>query len=66
MAVTSRRDFLILAGAGVAAGSRTAFAQAAKYTAKIGHLESPLQPRHRGLEKVSALVKERTKGEVEF
>ena len=45
-----------------------AWAQAAapKYTAKIGHLESPLQPRHRGLEKVSALVKERTKGEVEF
>ena len=45
----------------------TAWAQAApKYTAKIGHLESPPQPRHRGLEKVSALVKERTKGEVEF
>lgn len=65
--MTSRRDFLILTGAGVLASSRTVWAQAApKYTAKIGHLESPLQPRHRGLEKVASLVKERTKGEVEF
>lgn len=64
----SRRTFLILTGAGIAAGARGAFAQsaAAKYTAKVGHLESPLQPRHRGLEKVAALVKERTKGEIEF
>lgn len=44
-----------------------ALAQTApKYTAKIGHLEAPTQPRHRGLEKVAALVKERTGGEVEF
>ena len=66
--MTSRRNFLILAGAGVLASSRTVWAQAGvpKYTAKIGHLESPLQPRHRGLEKVAALVKERTNGEVEF
>jgi tripartite ATP-independent transporter DctP family solute receptor len=64
----SRRDFLVFAGAGLAASTGKGWAQAAapKYTAKIGHLESPLQPRHRGLEKVSALVKERTKGEVEF
>jgi tripartite ATP-independent transporter DctP family solute receptor len=71
--VTSRRDFLALAGAGLVAASSSSsnssrgWAQGApKYTAKIGHLESPLQPRHRGLEKVAALVKERTKGEVEF
>ncbi len=41
-------------------------AEAAKYEARIGHLESPLQPRHQGLEKVAKLVKERTGGEVEF
>ncbi|WP_419783781.1 TRAP transporter substrate-binding protein [Maridesulfovibrio sp.] len=41
-------------------------ANAAKYEARIGHLESPLQPRHQGLEKVAKLVKERTGGEVEF
>ncbi len=66
--MTSRREFLALTGAGLIASGRPAWAQAAnpKYTAKIGHLESPLQPRHRGLEKVTALVKERTKGEVEF
>ncbi|MCZ7563420.1 MAG: TRAP transporter substrate-binding protein [Burkholderiales bacterium] len=43
-----------------------AHAQSAKYTAKIGHLEAPTQPRHRGLEKVAELVKQRTNGEVEF
>ena len=41
-------------------------AQTAKYTAKIAHLEQATQPRHQGLERVAALVKERTKGEVEF
>jgi tripartite ATP-independent transporter DctP family solute receptor len=41
-------------------------AQQAKYVAKLGHLEAPTQPRHLGLVKVAALVKERTKGEVEF
>lgn len=41
-------------------------AQTAKWTAKIGHLEAPTQPRHRALEKVAQLVKERTNGEVEF
>ena len=35
-------------------------------TARIGHLEAPTQPRHKGLEQVAALVKERTKGAVEF
>ena len=38
----------------------------AKYTAKIGHLESPAQPRHQGLVKVAELVKSRTNGEVEL
>lgn len=38
----------------------------AKYTAKIGHLEAPSQPRHQGLVKVAELVKSRTKGEVEL
>jgi tripartite ATP-independent transporter DctP family solute receptor len=56
-----------MTGASLLAGGRIVWAQgAAKYTAKIGHLESPLQPRHRGLEKVAALVNQRTKGEVEF
>jgi C4-dicarboxylate-binding protein DctP len=43
-----------------------AHAQTAKYMAKIGHLEAPTQPRHKGLEQVAQLVKERTNGEVEF
>jgi tripartite ATP-independent transporter DctP family solute receptor len=38
----------------------------AKYTARIGHLEAPTQPRHQGLLKVSQLVKERTNGEVDL
>lgn len=51
--------FFILGAAGVQA-------QTVKYTAKIGHLEQTTQPRHKGLERVAALVSERTKGEVEF
>ena len=39
---------------------------AAEFTAKIGHLESALQPRHQALLRVSKLVKERTGGKVEF
>lgn len=67
--MTSRRQFLQFTGGAVAAASTSNLAWAqgsAKYTAKIGHLEAPTQPRHRGLEKVASLVKERTKGEVEF
>ena len=41
-------------------------AQAADYTAKIGHLESSQQSRHVHLMKVAALVAERTNGAVEF
>ncbi len=67
--MATRREFLKatggLAAAGLVAGE--AFAQgAARYTAKVAHLENPTQPRHRGLEKVASLVKERTRGEVEF
>ncbi len=67
--MATRRDFLTRTGGLAAAGllGAPAFAQGApKYTAKVAHLENPTQPRHRGLEKVAALVKERTKGEVEF
>src|SRR5688572_24334282 len=65
----NRRNVLKLSLAGAAAGwiggLRAASAQGA-ITVRIGHLEAPTQPRHKGLEKVAALVKERTKGAVEF
>lgn len=65
--MSSRRNFLKVAGGGVIAAASPAISWAqSKYTAKIGHLEAPTQPRHRGLEKVAALVNQRTKGEVEF
>jgi C4-dicarboxylate-binding protein DctP len=65
--MSSRREFLKIAGGSVVAATVPSVSWAqAKYTAKVGHLESPLQPRHRGLERVTALVKERTGGEVEF
>jgi len=41
-------------------------ADAAEYVAKIGHLEAPQQSRNTLLLKVADLVKERTKGAVEF
>ncbi len=64
---TKRKLFAAFVGGAVAAGLGipSAFAQA-KYVAKIGHLEQPTQPRHKGMEKVAQLVNERTKGEVEF
>ena len=40
--------------------------QAQEFTARIGHLESPQQARHQGLEMVAELVKERTDGAVVF
>jgi C4-dicarboxylate-binding protein DctP len=49
----------------VLAFNASAVAQA-PYKARIGHLESPTQPRHWGLEQVAALVAERSGGEVEF
>ena len=39
-------------------------AAAQQFTARIGHLESDQQPRHKGLLMVADLVKERTNGEV--
>ncbi|MCA0940444.1 TRAP transporter substrate-binding protein [Yangia mangrovi] len=41
-------------------------ASAQEFVAKIGHLESTAQSRHVHLEKVAALVKERTEGAVEL
>jgi len=38
----------------------------AKFTARIGHLEAPTQPRHQGLLKVAQLVKDRTGGDVDL
>lgn len=65
--MSSRREFLKIAGGGAIAATAPSLSLAqAKYTAKITHLESPLQPRHLGLVKVAALVKARTNGEVEF
>src|ERR1044072_1580927 len=66
----NRRHVLKLGLSGAVAGwtgglAGLANAQGA-ITARIGHLEAPTQPRHKGLEKVAALVKERTKGAVEF
>lgn len=62
-----RRRFVIALGAAAVAAAVSAHAQPkAKYTAKIGHLESPTQPRHQGLLKVAELVRSRTGGEVEF
>ena len=55
--------------AGVVALAATLWAGTAgaqEYTARIGHLESPQQARHQGLQMVADLVKERTEGAVEF
>lgn len=54
----------LFAAAGLAA--TLSMASAAEFTARIGHLESPAQSRHIHLEKVAALVAERTGGAVEF
>jgi tripartite ATP-independent transporter DctP family solute receptor len=62
-----RRRLLFALSAAALAAAGSAYAQSkAKYTARIGHLEAPTQPRHQGLIKVAELVKSRTKGEVEF
>lgn len=52
---------LLLAGL-----TATSPALAQDYVARIGHLESTQQSRHIHLEKVAALVSERTDGDVEF
>ena len=61
-----RRDVLKLGVAGAVAGLAGVARAQGTITARIGHLEAPTQPRHKGLEQVAALVKERTKGAVEF
>src|SRR5438128_5325142 len=60
-----RTVFAAIAGAALSIGAAQAQPKA-KYSAKIGHLEAPAQPRHQGLVKVAELVKNRTNGEVEF
>jgi len=52
--------------AAVALMATAATAGAQEHTARIGHLESPQQSRHVHLEKVAALVAERTGGAVQF
>jgi C4-dicarboxylate-binding protein DctP len=63
-----RRSVLKFGVAGAAASiGLTGGARAqATITARIGHLEAPSQPRHKGLEQVAAAVKERTKGAIEI
>ncbi len=65
--MTSRRNFMKLAAGATAISMlpTKAFSQQT-LTAKVGHLESPAQPRHQGLEKVAALIKERTSGAIEL
>jgi C4-dicarboxylate-binding protein DctP len=63
------RRSLIASAAALAVLGVSAGAQAqskAKYSARIGHLESPQQPRHQALMKVVELVRARTNGEVEM
>ncbi len=60
------KTLLSVACAALLLTTPAAYAQKAKFSAKIGHLESPAQPRHQGLLKVAELVKSRTNGEVEF
>ena len=65
IASCSRRTILSISIIGVVC-LHTINSHAADFTAKIGHLESAMQSRHIHLEKVAALVKERTNGAVEF
>ena len=53
-------------GLAVAAACLAGLAHAQEFKARIGHLESPQQARHQGLQMVADLVKERTNGAVEF
>ena len=66
MIMSRRSAVAAIALAAVTATGAFAPATAAEFTARIGHLESPLQARHKALERVAALVKERTGGAVEF
>lgn len=59
-----KRTVLVLSAGAFILGAVPATTQ--EYVARIGHLESPQQSRHIYLEKVAALVSERTGGAVEF
>jgi C4-dicarboxylate-binding protein DctP len=61
-----RRSILKLGIAGAVVSVAGVARAQGTITARIGHLEAPTQPRHKGLEQVAALVKERTKGAIEF
>ena len=64
-----RRSFALAAASLLVLGLGAGAAQAqskAKYVTRIGHLESPTQPRHQGLTKVAELVRARTDGEVDM
>jgi C4-dicarboxylate-binding protein DctP len=61
-----RRTLLSAALAAVLAAGSAQIALGQEFVAKIGHLEAAAQSRHVHLEKVAALVKERTGGKVEF
>jgi len=60
------RRILLAAVAMSAVIAGTLSVSAQQFTARIGHLESDQQPRHKGLVMVSELVSERTNGEVQF
>lgn len=60
------QKFRHILGLALASALIAGVAGAQEFTARIGHLESPQQARHQGLEMVAALVKERTNGAVEF
>jgi tripartite ATP-independent transporter DctP family solute receptor len=63
------RRSLIAGAVALAAAAVSGAVQAqskAKFNARIGHLESPQQPRHQALTKVVELVRTRTNGEVEL
>lgn len=64
----SRRTLVLAAGlaAAMVAGPISGPSAAQEFTARIGHLESPQQARHQGLEMVADLVRERTDGAVVF
>ncbi|MGV8856702.1 MAG: TRAP transporter substrate-binding protein [Devosia sp.] len=61
-----RLNPLVLALATAAVMATPFAAMAQQFTARIGHLESDQQPRHKGLLMVAELVKERTNGDVVF
>jgi C4-dicarboxylate-binding protein DctP len=64
--MTTRRLFALTGAAACAAILTGLPALAQTYTARIGHLENPDQPRHIMLTKVAELVSERTNGAVQF